>query len=122
MTTACETAPVLEVEFDFAIDFCWMVNDLSSVLGDEPSDTMSESTRSRLIVLEDGAPLAEAHATHQMIRSLGRGRYSHWDDCLRFATSDNTSPLTNGRRYELVAGDRRVVLGPVSTSPEWAAI
>lgn len=38
---------------------------------------------------------------HQDIRDSGGGRYSVWKGALYFSASDNTSPLSNGRRYEL---------------------
>jgi hypothetical protein len=52
-----------------------------------------------LVVLEDGLPLARAHAGHDEIRQLGRGRYSHWSGTIYFATSDDSDPRTNGRSY-----------------------
>lgn len=38
---------------------------------------------------------------HEDVRELGAGRYSVWHGRLYFSASDNSSPLTNGRRYEL---------------------
>jgi hypothetical protein len=53
-------------------------------------------------VLENGVPLSEfGNSLHDDIRKLGRGRYSFWHDAVYFATSDNTDPRTNGRRYEI---------------------
>jgi hypothetical protein len=54
---------------------------------------------SRLVVLENGIPLALAHCGHDEIRKLGQGRYSHWYNTVYFATSDDTDPRTNGRTY-----------------------
>lgn len=54
---------------------------------------------SRLVVLEDGVPLPHPHAAHDDIRRLGQGRYSHWTDNVYFATSDDSDPRSNGRRY-----------------------
>ena len=54
---------------------------------------------SRLVVLENGIPLAKAHCGHDEIRKHGQGRYSHWHNTVYFATSDDTDPRTNGRTY-----------------------
>ena len=54
-----------------------------------------------MILLEDGKPLGPAHSIHDGIRGLGCGRFSHWGPNLWFSTSDNSDPLTNGRRYSI---------------------
>ncbi len=54
------------------------------------------------VVLEDGVPLPGADdAPYEEIRSIGRGRYSFGDNVVKFAASDNSSPLSNGRSYAL---------------------
>ncbi len=63
-----------------------------------PSDA---DVGSRLVLLEDGVPLPHAHCTHDEIRSLGGGRYSHWGAAIWFATSDDSDPRTNGRAYSV---------------------
>ncbi len=75
---------------------CW-----NTSLPDKNGDTPSEPRRSRVVLLEDGTPLGEAHALHDDIRKIGNGRYSHWGETLFFSTSDNTDPNTNGRQYEV---------------------
>ena len=55
-----------------------------------------------LSVYENGRRLDHPHSMHEDIRTLGQGRFSHWDDRLYFSTSDNSDPITNGRRYEVV--------------------
>jgi predicted O-methyltransferase YrrM len=92
--------------------FAWKIPQIVRVIGAEPPDDMLESERSRVRVLEDGLPLALPHQPHTEIRSLGAGRYSHWTDHVLFSTSDNTSPLTNGRCYELLVGDSRLLVIP----------
>ena len=62
------------------------------------SDRESSSS---LEFFEDGRPLGPAHASHQDIRGIGHGRFSHWGQQLYFSTSDNTDPRANGRRYEV---------------------
>lgn len=57
---------------------------------------------SAAVVLEDGRPLpGRANAMHDDIRSRGAGSFSFWYDFVYFATSDNSDPRTNGRRYEI---------------------
>jgi len=76
------------------------------VLHDLPTQwTSDDEGVSRLWVLEDGRRLGPAHATHDELRALGGGRYSHWSKTLRFSTSDDSDPTTNGRTYTFVWGD-----------------
>ena len=54
-------------------------------------------------VFEDGKPLPyPGNAVHDDIRALGNGRYSFWYEHIIFSSSDNTSPVENDRRYEIV--------------------
>ncbi len=62
---------------------------------------------SRPVLREDGRPLGPAHALHEDIRDLGRGRYSHWGATLHFSASDNSDPRRNGHQY--TATDREIV-------------
>ena len=65
-----------------------------------PAHLLSDRESSSSIqVFEDGRPLGPAHAPHEEIRRLGKGRFSHWGDQLHLSTSDNSDPCTNGRRY-----------------------
>src|SRR5512145_679687 len=93
--------------------FCWIVRALPPAFAEFPPDTM-EGSFSRLVVEEDGRPLAQPHAPHSEIRSLGAGRFSHWGGTVRFATSDNSSPLENGRRYTVAVDGLRVALAPAA--------
>jgi hypothetical protein len=54
---------------------------------------------SRLLLFEDDHRLGPAHATHDDVRRLGAGRYSHWRDAVYFSASDNSDPRSNGRSY-----------------------
>jgi hypothetical protein len=65
------------------------------------SDYPSSTANSSLLLSEDGRPLGPAHSPHEDIRVLGNGRYSHWGRILYFSASDNSDPVTNGRRYLL---------------------
>lgn len=64
-----------------------------------PSDNMANMSRSTLRIFENGIELKPAHCLHADIRSLGSGRFSHWDNGLYFSASDNSNPKTNGRTY-----------------------
>jgi len=57
--------------------------------------------RSRLTLFEDGQALPYAHSSHDDIREIGAGRYSHWGDAVFFSSSDNSDPAKNGRRYSV---------------------
>jgi SAM-dependent methyltransferase len=50
-------------------------------------------------VLYEDSKALEGEASHEEIRTRGRGRYSFWHDHLYFSSSDNTDPRSNGRRY-----------------------
>ena len=65
------------------------------------ADSPESPEASRLQLTENGRLLGPAHAEHDRIRSLGRGRYSHWSEptALYFAASDGSNPKTNGRSY-----------------------
>lgn len=67
-----------------------------------PRFLISDKTgRSKLVVFENGAPLSQPHSLHSEIERLGAGRYSHWENWILFSTSDNSSPLDNGRIYSV---------------------
>jgi hypothetical protein len=72
-----------------------------SVLKDE-SDTSVTPRRSTVWLCEDGKPLGPRHSTHDHIRGVGRGAFSHWQDYVLFSSSDGSSPNENGRRYTIV--------------------
>jgi hypothetical protein len=67
--------------------------------GHLPCDEHSAST---LQLREDGRPLGPAHCSHDEVRRLGGGRYSHWGNLLYFSASDNSDASSNGRSYEVV--------------------
>src|SRR5262245_16953933 len=67
-----------------------------------PGRLISDSNgRSRLLLFEDGQKLLYPHSSHDDIRQLGGGRYSHWGDAVFFSASDNSDPAKNGRRYSV---------------------
>jgi hypothetical protein len=64
-----------------------------------PGDSGGAATRSSLRLYEGSTPLGPAHSVHDDIRTVGRGRFSHWGNALFFSASDNTDPRANGRSY-----------------------
>jgi hypothetical protein len=61
-----------------------------------------EKATSSGVVLEGGVPLpGSGDAAHDEIRDLGRGRYSFSSETVHFSATDNSSPLSNGRSYEI---------------------
>ena len=62
-------------------------------------DSPDRPSASKLLLLEQGAPIGPPHATHASIAAQGRGAFSHWGDALVFSASDNSDPRTNGRAY-----------------------
>lgn len=64
-------------------------------------DGVEAPTRSMVVTCEDGIILGPAHSSHEDIRKIGKGRFSHWGATLYFSTSDNTDPNLNKRAYEV---------------------
>ncbi len=56
---------------------------------------------SNLAIYEDGQQLSFGNAVHDDIRTLGRGHYSMWPECIFFSSSDNSDPRTNGNVYSI---------------------
>lgn len=75
-------------------DHCWLAAVPERLLSDREA-------ASRLTLFEDGKPLGPAHSSHADIRSLGRGRFSHWGAAVYFSASDNSDPTANRRRYAI---------------------
>ncbi|MEJ6981373.1 MBG domain-containing protein [Pedobacter sp. P351] len=92
--------------------FAYSIDVDPSLLG----DSNGQPAVSTLKVIENGLEIGSAHSQHADIRNIGKGLFSHYGTRLRFSSSDNTDPRTNGRVYtynvnisttsgELVAGD-----------------
>lgn len=62
-------------------------------------DTNNSPKSSTLRLFEDGVELTQAHSLHEDIRTLGKGRFSHWANNLYLSASDNSNPKTNGKKY-----------------------
>src|SRR5262245_53087057 len=59
----------------------------------------NSGTPSQLVLYEDGQQLWRAHASHDEIRNLGEGRYSHWKRRLIFSSTDGTAPTDGTHVY-----------------------
>ena len=75
-------------------------------------DINGNTNKSNLKLYENGVELTQAHAIHQDIRNIGKGRYSHWNNTLIFSSSDNTNPRTNGRSYTYVIEEASSIAKP----------
>ncbi len=69
-------------------------------------DTDENRVQSTLVLREDGHPLGPQHASHDAVRQIGDGAYSHWDNhqepFIIFSASDNSDPRSNGKHYTIV--------------------
>jgi SAM-dependent methyltransferase len=65
------------------------------------ADTDGLHYKSRVLMFEDGILLGFPHALHASIQTIGEGRFCHWKDKVFFASSDNSDPRTNGKKYTL---------------------
>lgn len=81
-------------------------------------DSNNQPTISTMKVFEDGKEIGPAHAKHADIRRLGNGRFSHWGSTLRFSSSDNSNPKTNGRKYTYTVDGTSSATAPTTTTPE----
>lgn len=98
--------------------FCFVAELESNI----PPDIPSHPNRSSLRLYEDDVLLGPAHSIHSDIRTLGKGRFSHWgiaelpDDVgnwrstIYFSTSDSSNPMTSGRKYSVQVGDEIIDL------------
>ena len=75
--------------------YCYTIKTSFGVTG----DSNSALTISPVRIFENGVEIGPAHAPHADIRTIGKGRFSHWGTDLYFSASDNTDPRTNGRKY-----------------------
>ena len=57
-----------------------------------PYDDSEHPTASSLQLYYHGVPLGPAHSSHDDIRNLGNGRYSHWKGWVLFSLRENTDP------------------------------
>ncbi len=68
-------------------------------------DNSTSMTNSTLKLFENGVEIGPSHSLHENIRTMGRGRFSHWSlpdgtiESIRFSSSDNSDPRKNRRVY-----------------------
>jgi hypothetical protein len=67
-----------------------------------PGDSMDEPQRSTLRLFEDGLEIGPAHAEHDVIRSQGNGRFSHWGDRIYLSSGAPDSSPDQHRYTALV--------------------
>lgn len=68
----------------------------------EQGDSSELPAVSTARLFEDGQELGPSHTLHAEIENQGQGRFSHWENSLLFSTSDGSSPMTNGRAYQIL--------------------
>lgn len=102
--------PVLPLITENLVDMSSLISDngfafMAVISAGVPVDNLNLSFQSPLRLFENGIEMGPAHALHVDIRNIGMGRYSHWANTdgsgerIRFASSDNSDPRTNGRIY-----------------------
>jgi len=65
-----------------------------------PSGPISDAEgRSRIRLFEDGQEIGPGHCSHDDVRQVGEGRFSHWQNYVYFSTPDNSDPRSNDRTY-----------------------
>ncbi|MGB4399520.1 MAG: nucleoside hydrolase [Daejeonella sp.] len=103
MTTWSSTSGVKNIDLskvNYNSGYAYMVTDWFGVGGDN-----LWSTSSTLKVYENGVALGPAHSSHQDVRTIGKGKFSHWGNDLYFTASDNSDPRYNGRKYTYTITD-----------------
>ena len=82
--------------------------DIPSDVFGRQSDNNANPRRSQLVLIEDSVLIGTSHSSHEDIRTLGLGQFSHWQvrsaqgvtqEALIFSASDNSDPRSNGRSY-----------------------
>lgn len=62
-------------------------------------EAIGSPRKSALLLFEGGIQLGPGSASHEQIRSQGRGAYSHWGDSVYFSANDNADPCLGRREY-----------------------
>jgi glycosyltransferase involved in cell wall biosynthesis len=91
---------------------CWIVKLPASC---PYGESFESGSTHNLRLFENEVELGPAWSLHEDIRKVGAGRYSHWGRRLFFSSSDNTSPIANGRRYRFLLEriDRRDLVSQI---------
>lgn len=77
------------------------------------SDSNAKPSASSVRVYENGVEIGPAHSSHQDIRNLGKGRFSHKSGFLYLSASNNSDPRTNGKKYTYIVGNQSAEVPPV---------
>ncbi len=64
-----------------------------------PGECVGIDRKSSLMLFENGIQLSPSSASHDHVRNVGMGAFSHWGNSLYFSSSDNSNPILNGREY-----------------------
>lgn len=105
-TASCSSTPLIVSAATSDGGYAYLI---AKMFGTIP-DNSNNGTQSTLRLFENGIELGPAHSSHANIRNLGLGRFSHWSstdgsgEALRFSTSDNSDPRTNGKSYAYCIG------------------
>jgi hypothetical protein len=97
-SNSCKDSHAIKLATNYAKDAGYSY--IASVNGTKGDN--AKALASTLILCEDGRALGPAHSLHADIRTIGRGRFSHWGENLFFSTSDNSDPNKNGRIYTIL--------------------
>lgn len=82
------------------------------------SDSNEQPKASSLRVFENGVEIGPGHSNHEEIRTKGKGRYSHKTGFLFLSASDNSNPLTNGKKYTYTVNGQGGSITPPPVTPE----
>jgi pectate lyase len=101
----CAQKPIASANFTRETGFAYIVR----MNFGTPPDKVGALTRSKLRLFENGVELGPAHSQHGQVRTLGKGRFSHWltgrtHEAVRMSASDNSNPSTNGKTYTYCIG------------------
>jgi O-methyltransferase len=82
---------------------CWVTE---APAGAGPGDSMDEPQRSSLRLFQDGLEIGPGHAEHDIIRSHGDGRFSHWGDRI-YLSSITPDSCPDQHRYTALVDPAR---------------
>lgn len=87
-----------------------------------PADNSKKLNQSLIHIFENNVEISPAHSRHADIRSLGKGRFSHYSnvdgtgESIRLSASDNSNVKTNQKTYSYCIVDPSVQSGPGTTT------
>ncbi len=75
--------------------YCWKATLPNDAFGDQVGTSISG-----LRLFENGTEIGPGRSSHDDIRKLGGGRFSHWGTDLYFSSTDKDPPSNSGRSYQ----------------------